>query len=62
MVSANGILPTIQQNLNAQIVSPNCTLVLVSGSPIAAIGSNSSRRAAAIPAFGRVARLKFVPA
>lgn len=43
-MSANGILPTIQQNLSVQIASPNGSLVLVSGSSIPAIGSNASRR------------------
>lgn len=44
MVNANGVLPTIQQNLNVQIVSPVGTSVLVSGASIPAIGGSASRR------------------
>jgi hypothetical protein len=43
-MSANGILPTIQQNMNVQISSPQGSYVLVSGTPIQAIGANSGRR------------------
>lgn len=43
-MSANGILPTIQQNLSVQIASPQGTSVLVSGASIPAIGTNASRR------------------
>lgn len=43
-MSANGILPTVQQNLNVQIASPNGSSVLVSGASITVIGSNASRR------------------
>lgn len=43
-MSANGILPTIQQNLNVQISSPNGSFVSVSGASIQAIGSNAARR------------------
>ena len=43
-MNANGILPTIQQNLSVQIVSPVGTTVLVGTSSTTAIGSNSSRR------------------
>lgn len=44
MAGANGIQPTIQQNLNVQIVSPNGTTVLVGTSSITAIGPNANRR------------------
>lgn len=43
-MSANGILPTIQQNLNVQISSPSGSLVLVSGVAIQAISANAARR------------------
>lgn len=43
-MSANGVLPTIQQNLNVQISSPQGSSVLVSGASIAAIGANAGRR------------------
>lgn len=43
-MSANGILPTIRQNLAVQIVSPVGSLALVSGASIAAIGANAARR------------------
>ncbi|WP_439392319.1 hypothetical protein ACRQ5Q_22240 [Bradyrhizobium sp. PMVTL-01] len=43
-MSANGVLPTIQQNLNVQIASPNGSSLLVSGASIQAIGANASRR------------------
>jgi hypothetical protein len=44
MASANGILPTIQQNLNVQIASPNGSTALLGTSSAAVIGSNASRR------------------
>lgn len=44
MASANGILPTIQQNLNVQIASPNGSSASISGASIQVIGSNASRR------------------
>lgn len=44
MASANGTQPTIQQNLNVQIASPQGSGVLVSGASIAVIGSNQARR------------------
>lgn len=43
-MSANGTQPTIQQNLNVQIDSPQGSTVLVSGASIAAIGANKARR------------------
>jgi hypothetical protein len=43
-MSANGVLPTVQQNLNVPIASPQGSSVLVSGVSIAAIGANPSRR------------------
>lgn len=43
-MNANGIQPTIQQNLNVQIASPNGTTVLVGTASIAAIGPNPNRR------------------
>lgn len=44
MVSANGVLPTIQQNLNVQIASPQGSSILVSGASVPAIGANTARR------------------
>lgn len=44
MTSANGILPTIQQNLSVQIASPQGSSVLVSGASISLIGANAARR------------------
>lgn len=43
-MSANGILPTIQQNLNVQIASPNGSLVVVGAVVVQAIGANAARR------------------
>lgn len=44
MSSANGILPTIQQNLSVQIASPVGTLQVVGAAAVQVIGSNASRR------------------
>lgn len=43
-MSANGILPTIQQNLNVQVASPNGSLVIVGAVALQAIAANASRR------------------
>jgi len=43
-MSANGILPTIRQNLSVQIASPQGTGALVSGASIEVIGANAARR------------------
>lgn len=43
-MNANGILPTIQQNLNVQISSPNGTCPLVGTASLQVIGANASRR------------------
>lgn len=44
MTSANGVLPTIQQNLSVQISSPNGSIALVSNFSAQVIGSNAARR------------------
>lgn len=44
MTSANGILPTIQQNLNVQITSPNGSQALIGAASSLAIGPNTARR------------------
>lgn len=44
MASANGLQPTIQQNLNVQIASPSGSLALVGVASGQVIGSNASRR------------------
>lgn len=43
-MSANGVLPTIQQNLNVQITSPVGTLALVGVGSAQVIGANAARR------------------
>jgi hypothetical protein len=43
-MSANGIMPTIQQNNTVQIDSPQGSSVLVSGASISLIGANKARR------------------
>jgi hypothetical protein len=43
-MSANGILPTIQQNLNVQIASPQGSLVVVNAAAVQVIGANAARR------------------
>lgn len=43
-MSANGILPTIQQNLAVQIASPVGSLVVVGAAAIPVIGANPARR------------------
>lgn len=44
MASANGILPTIQQNLQVQITSPVGALALLGTSSAQVIGANPARR------------------
>jgi hypothetical protein len=41
---SNGPQPTIQQNMNVQITSPNGTLALLGTSSIPVIGANAARR------------------
>lgn len=43
-MSANGILPTIQQNLAVQISSPNGSLAIVGAAASLVIGANAARR------------------
>jgi hypothetical protein len=61
-MSANGILPTIQQNLSVQIASPQGTSVLVSGASIIAIGANAARRGIIFIDGSAVDTLYVVPA
>ena len=44
MANANGIQPTIQQNLNVQIASPAGSLALLGTGSSAVIGANAARR------------------
>lgn len=44
MANANGIQPTIQQNNNVQIASPNGSLVVVGAAALQVIGANAARR------------------
>lgn len=61
-MSANGIQPTIQQNLNVQIASPQGSSVLVSGASIPAIGANAARRGVIFINGSAVDTLYLVPA
>lgn len=44
MVSANGVMPTIQQNNAVQIASPQGSTALLSTASAEVIGANASRR------------------
>lgn len=43
-MSANGISPTIQQNLSVQIASPQGSLATVGAGAVQVIGANAARR------------------
>lgn len=62
MASANGILPTIQQNLNVQIASPQGSNILVSGASIPAIGANAARRGVVFINCSDASTIYLVPA
>lgn len=44
MSNANGVLPTIQQNLSVQIASPQGSTALLTTASVQVIGANAARR------------------